>query len=267
MTSLVLFKSLAALIILLTSLLAGLAPLRKARANPEHRWLELGEALGGGVFLGIGLFHMLPDAEEAFRNAYGSSASSYPYAELLCAFGFVLLLFLEKFVLQFTRDKHADHHNHNHQPSATVIPYLLPLVLSVHAFIEGTALGINTTLVNVLAIFIAIIAHKGSESFALATNLGRSHLAMRRAMPLFLIWAMMSPLGVLVGSAMASNLQSHTGQVTAAVFNAFAAGTFLYIATLHKTTHMCSSKNSNHFLEFGLMLVGLGIMALVEIWL
>jgi zinc transporter 1/2/3 len=148
-----------------------------------------------------------------------------------------------------------------------VIPYLLPLVLSVHAFIEGTALGINTTLVNVLAIFIAIIAHKGSESFALATNLGRSHLAMRRAMPLFLIWAMMSPLGVLVGSAMASNLQSHTGQVTAAVFNAFAAGTFLYIATLHKTTHMCSSKNSNHFLEFGLMLVGLGIMALVEIWL
>jgi zinc transporter 1/2/3 len=255
--SLLLFKITAALIILLTSVLAGLAPLRAARAKPGHHLLELGEALGGGVFLGIALFHMLPDAEQTFQQLYG--ADHYPYAELLCAAGFAVLLFLEKIVLQTARPLNSENHS--------AVPYVLPLVLSVHALIEGTALGINVTVTNALIIFIAIIAHKGSESFALATNLGRSRLSMKFAMTLFFIWALMSPLGVTLGSVLADHSQTHTGQLLAAIFNAFAAGTFLYIATLHKTTHLCTSKHSNHFLEFVLMLTGLGIMALVEIWL
>lgn len=254
--SLFLFKIVAALFILLTSVLAGYAPLRKARLHPNHRFLELGQALGGGVFLGIALFHMLPDAEQTLHDAYG--AFSYPYANVLCALGFVVLLFLEKIVLQIERAP---------DDNGGALPHILPLVLSVHALIEGMALGVNITLANALIIFIAIIAHKGSESFALATHLGKSHLSMTRAMPLFFIWALMSPLGVIVGSEMSHHLQSHTGQVTAAVFNAFAAGTFLYIATLHKTTHLCTSKYSNHFLEFLLLVVGLVVMAAVEVWL
>lgn len=256
--TLLFFKITAAVVILAASLLAGIGPLRAARAKPGHHLLELGEALGGGIFLGIALFHMLPDADQAFHQAYG--AFTYPYANLLCALGFVVLLFLEKIVLQAS-------YTHEGTNKRSTVPYVLPLVLSVHALIEGIALGINTTFTNTLFIFIAIIAHKGSESFALATHLGRSHLAMTRAMPLFFIWALMSPFGVLLGSELANHLQSHFGLVLAAVFNAFAAGTFLYIATLHKTTHLCTNERSNHFLEFLLLIVGLGIMAMVEIWL
>ncbi len=251
------FKILAALLILVTSLVAGISPLRKSHANPELRWLALGEALAGGIFLGIAFFHMLPDAQVELQQAYGNLA--YPYANLLCVGGFVILLFLEKVILQV-----GDQADRSRQ---TVVPYILPIVLSIHALIEGTALGINTTLANVVLIFVAIIVHKGSESFALATNLGRSHLPLRRSMPIFLGWALMSPLGVLLGSLLVTQLHTHSGQVTAAIFNALAAGTFIYIATLHKTTHICTSKHIDHFIEFISFLLGLGLMAVVEIWL
>lgn len=251
-------KTIAALVIFAVSVLAGLGPLRKAKINPGHRLIELGEALGGGVFLGIGLFHMLPDAQQNLHAAFPHA--DYPYANLLCAMGFVLLLFLEKIVLQVSDDGH-----HHHK--ATTVPYVLPLVLSVHAFIEGAALGVNLSFANILIIFVAIIVHKGSESFALATNLGKSPLPLSRSIPIFLCWAVMSPLGVLAGSLAANTLQSNSGLVVAAVFNAFAAGTFLYIATLHKANHLCSSPHGGHFREFMVMLVGLSLMALVQIWM
>src|SRR4051794_7940295 len=96
--SLTLFRALAAFIILAISFLTGWKPLRTARAKGDNRLLDFGEALAGGVFLGIGLFHMLPDAERALRTLYPNSA--YPYANLVCGLGFVALLFLEKVVLQ-----------------------------------------------------------------------------------------------------------------------------------------------------------------------
>lgn len=258
---LLLFKLSAALFILGTSLIVGWKPLFLARTHPNHRLLEFGEAFGGGIFLGIGLFHMLPEAQENFTAVYGHL--DYPFANLLCALGFVSLLFLEKILLR-TPQAVGNHSNHSMSPS---IAYILPVILSVHALIEGTALGINITFINTLFIFIAIIAHKGSESFALATNIGRSSIPKKWMLPIFSLWALMSPLGVVIGSIAALNLHNQTGQIAAAVFNAFAAGTFLYIATLHKTSHICSESDSNHLHEFLLMLLGLAIMAVVEIWL
>lgn len=256
--SLLLFKFLAALIILMASLFAGIRPLRRSKANADQAWLEWGEALAGGIFLGIAFFHMLPEAQNDLQEAFGNL--NYPYVNLFCITGFILLLFLEKVILRV-----GDGHAHD-LPPRTLVPYVLPIVLSVHAFIEGAALGINKTVADAFLIFVAIIVHKGSESFALATNLGRSHLPLSRAMPVFLFWAMMSPLGVFLGSLLTQHLQSQRGLVTTAILNALAAGTFLYIATLHKTSHICRSKHLDHFTEFLLLLLGLSLMAVVEIW-
>lgn len=256
---LLLFKLSAALFILATSLLVGWKPLFLARTQPNHRLLEFGEAFGGGIFLGIGLFHMLPEAQENFEAVYGHL--NYPFANLLCALGFVSLLFLEKILLR------APQASQQNKSVALSFAYILPVILSVHALIEGTALGINITFINTLFIFIAIIAHKGSESFALATNIGRSPMPKKWMLPIFILWALMSPIGVVLGSIAAIELHNGSGQIAAAIFNAFAAGTFLYIATLHKTSHICSEGDSNHLHEFMLMLLGLTIMAVVEIWL
>src|SRR5688572_20404177 len=92
--SLILYKSIAALLIFLTSLLACIYPLR-TRALPKHHLpLELADAFASGIFLGAALFHMLPDAAYSLQNIYPQF--QYPLSELLCALGFLLLLFFER---------------------------------------------------------------------------------------------------------------------------------------------------------------------------
>ena len=64
------------------------------RARPEHRpSLEAADAFASGIFLGAALFHMLPDAIHEFSSL---NDTSYPLAELFCALGFLILLFLER---------------------------------------------------------------------------------------------------------------------------------------------------------------------------
>jgi len=254
--SLCLFKGFSALVILAISVVVGWKPLRIARLQTEHFLLNLGEALSAGVFLGIGLFHMLPDAEKAFHLVFPDTG--YPYAELIAGLGFVVLLLLEKVILQAVQHKIA---------KKSMVPYVLPFVLGLHALVEGAALGINVELRDALIIFGAIIAHKGSESFALATKLGKSHLPLFSAYGIFLVWALMTPLGVLLGNTVSADLQTQQGLLIAALFNAFAAGTFIYIATLHQASQVCAHKATHYWVEFLLLLAGLGLMALVEIWL
>src|SRR5436190_7190395 len=128
-------------------------PLKKTRTLKHSESFELGEALASGIFLGAAFFHMLPDAINMFDHLYGHL--SYPVPEVICVLGFLLLLFLERLSLSYPTTQ-----------SKNSIPYILALILIIHALTEGAALGIGSTLSETLMLFIAIVAHKGSESFA-----------------------------------------------------------------------------------------------------
>lgn len=245
------FKFLAGLIILVVTLLCGLGPIRNWWKKTHSHTLGLAEAFAGGIFLGVALFHMLPEANEGFRRSLGDG--HYPYANLLCATGFMFLLGLENMILRFNR-----HH-------ANPISYLLAVVLSVHALIEGGALGISETLASTVLIFIAIIVHKGSESLALAANLARSARFHREAVWVFLAFSAMTPLGILGGDFLAE-ASAGMHPLLEPIFNALAAGTFLYIATLHKIHHQHLHESIGNLKEFSVMTVGLVMMAIIAIW-
>lgn len=247
-----LFKLLAALIILLVTLICCIAPIRNWWKHSHSHSMGLAEAFGGGIFLGVALFHMLPDATHAFNAALGPN--QYPYANLLCAAGFMLLLGLENIILRFRQ--------HYQNP----IPYLLTAVLSVHAFIEGGALGINATLQDTILIFVAIIVHKGSESLALAAQLSRNSILPRQALLVFLFFSAMTPIGVLAGNFLLEASGNIQHPLLAPIFNALAAGTFLYIATLHKIHHQHIHEHIGNLKEFIAMSLGLIAMAIVAIW-
>jgi zinc transporter 1/2/3 len=159
--SLITYKIVAAVMILLAGLIGVVYPLR-ARAFPTHNpMLEIGDALASGIFLGAALFHMLPDAIKTFTIAIPSV--NYPLAEFFCAGGFLLLLFFERVF-----GKASDPHH------SSAIPLGVALILIIHSLIEGMVLGIYTSFAAGLVIFIAIVAHKSSASFALAVTLNRS---------------------------------------------------------------------------------------------
>lgn len=250
-----LVKLLGASGIYFATLFSGWFPLQ-ARTKQKHHCASLGESLASGVFLGAALFHMLPEAQEGFEKAI--TTSHYPFASLFCVLGFMVLLMLDKVSILWSKATDPTHSKH-------LLVYALTLAISIHAFIEGAALGVNTTMATVSIIFIAILAHKGSESFSLATTLSRSPLSLLRVNTLFFAFAMVTPIGIALGSVVSHHFVSTSGVLATAFFNALAAGTFLYIATMHNLKEYLLH-GTRHALNFTCMLLGLAIMALVAVW-
>lgn len=264
------FKVAAFVVIFLTGMAGGLLSLRLAASPRSERLFSLGNALAGGIFLGAGLIHMLPDAQEGFRGAATAAGSSwpstlagFPWVSLICACGFLLVLFLEKVLLR---------HQHGTMPGASesgprgaFYPYVLLLVLSIHSIITGIALGTEQTIALAAVILLAVMAHKGSAAFALAVSLARGGAPRGRLLRIVAFFSLMTPLGIALGWTMTALLSGATEQLAAVVFDALAAGTFLYVALLDIIQEEFAS-SEDRWTKFNLVGAGLGLMALLAVW-
>lgn len=268
--SLIIFKLLAALSIFVLTLSAGLIPLRFALNNKKI--FHLGDAFASGIFLSAALLHLLPDAEAIFHKIYGND--SYPLAQLYCVIAFIFLLFIERGVAMYSKHRaafHSHHHKLNNDHNSIqcgcgkniLTPLLLLLVLSVHSFIEGAAIGISEGLTGALIIYVAVIVHKGSESLALASNLYRYELKLKHIGRLVVAFSFMTPLGILFASMVNNVINNSTGQLLEAIFSAIAAGTFLYLGTVHI---MECEKSFEDFGEITALILGIVLMSTVALW-
>lgn len=256
MNTLLIFKMIAIIAIFLLTIAAGLFPLSLVKT--QGRFLALGDAFASGVFLSVAILHMLPDAVSSFQEVLPHV--HYPLAYLFCILAFLLMLLLEN---SFSHT-HGDDIHHTHQTT----PYVLAFLLSVHSFIEGAALGINTTLASASIIFIAIMAHKGPESFALLMSLQRYLLPTKKIISAILLFSLMTPLGIALATTMIHVLQAHSSKLLEASLNAFAAGTFLYIGVSHTMEKKCQiGGDSSPWSELIALLIGITSMAIVAEWL
>ncbi len=57
------FKLIAAAAIFAVAIIGGVIPLFAARYMGSQRFFSLGNAFAGGLFLGIGFIHLLPDRD------------------------------------------------------------------------------------------------------------------------------------------------------------------------------------------------------------
>ncbi|KAL4501595.1 hypothetical protein ABPG72_018646 [Tetrahymena utriculariae] len=70
--------------------------------------ISLGSAFSGGLFLSVGLIHILPEAAENFNN-YLNSTQHFPFQMLITVISFSFLLLIDRVIGgQFHR---ANHHN------------------------------------------------------------------------------------------------------------------------------------------------------------
>lgn len=116
------FKILAVVVIFLIGISSGLFPLRFAVSKGDQLLFSIGNSLAGGIFLGAGLLHLLPDGIE-----FLSGVSDYPLAMLIAASSLSVLLFLEKVVFI-----ESDAHNlENIGASPNFQPYLFIHLLQV----------------------------------------------------------------------------------------------------------------------------------------
>jgi zinc transporter 1/2/3 len=255
------------LAVLVAGALGGALPLRASGELRTGRFLGLGNATAAGVFLGAGLIHMLPDADETWR----SLGFDYPMAFALATLAFVLMLLFEHVLLPDSA------HQAMHAPSNELFSHVIAhshggfeayavlTALSVHSFLAGAALGAQAQLAGAVVIFTAIMVHKSMAGFALGVSLVRSGLTSRRSWQLLGLFSVMTPLGVVLGASLGESLQGRAQQIAQASLQALGAGTFAYVATmdiLRDELLVPGGRGSKWLLVF----CGAGSMALLAIW-
>lgn len=224
--------------ILLSGWGGGVLPLVGAARNPGGRLLSWGNAFAAGIFFGIGLIHMLPEADVKWR----ALGWSYPMAFALAAAAFLLFFLFEHVLLPDAAHEvvHSHHHHSDDafahfdmdQVATSAFPYVLVLTLSIHSVVAGVALGAQQNLTNVTFIFLAIITHKATAGFALGVSLARNEVPRGRSFSLIGLFGAMTPLGIVLGMVVSSLLASRWENLFDAAFLALAAGTFIYISAL-----------------------------------
>lgn len=249
-----LFKLTATTVIFATGLLFGQLPMRFDMSRRGLQSMIYADAFSAGIFFGAALLHMLPDAHDNF-TALGR-LPDFPFAALGCGLGFVLLMAIEK---GFASRHVLAHGNRN------ITPMLLVVILSIHSIIAGASFGLETTLMASLAIFIAIIAHKGAAAFALGSSLRDGGITGRAHLRLIILFAIMTPLGIGMGSLFGRLLSGADARTFEALFDALAAGTFLYVGIMDILAGLFH-KPGSAWQKVALVLSGFMLMALVAIW-
>ncbi|HYD48698.1 MAG TPA: ZIP family metal transporter [Terriglobales bacterium] len=270
--SLVLLKVVCGLAVFAGALAGGLLPLRRGLRDAPGNLLGRGNAFAAGMFLGIGLVHMLPEADEMWRPF----VADYPVAALLAAIAFLLVLFFEHVALPPHRHGPAEGIDHGsteltyelaaHAGRQEFYAYTLLIALSVHSVISGIALGAQTEAAGAFVILLALVAHKASEGLGLGVSLVRNGVPSGRAGVLLACFAATTPIGIWLGSVASERLSSEGAQQFNATFVALAAGTFIYIASLdiigEEFTH-----GGDRGAKWCLALAGLAIAAVLALWL
>lgn len=252
--SLLTIKLISALAIIAVGLMGGMIPIVARRFEDSRRFFSLGNAFAGGVFLGAGFIHLLPDGAEKLRVV-----SDYPIAGLLATAGLALLLLIDRVIFS--------HHDLEEEAGqeAGAYPYVLTIILSVHSIIAGTSLGLETHVSTSVVILLAILFHKGSAAFALMVSLHNAGMGVARQKRILGLFVMMTPLGLLAGTAASAALSGNLATLIEGSFDALAAGTFIYVAVLDIIDEELAKEGDKVF-KFCLIVAGIMLMGLLALW-
>ena len=98
----------------------GFMPYFINSCRKSNKFLSLSNAFSAGIFLGMGLFHILPESAELLEGA-----TKFPLAYVCCFLSYALILFVEKIAFNSHSIVHAAHcneeehphddHSHNHE--------------------------------------------------------------------------------------------------------------------------------------------------------
>lgn len=207
----------------------------------------------------------------------------YPYGELVISLGFFLVFLVESLALQCCPGaaggpkvqeeeggaaRALGLHSHGPLPAASRSPFralTLLLSLSFHSVFEGLAVGLQTTVAATVQLCLAVLAHKGLVVFGVGLRLVQTGTGLRWAVFSILCLALMSPLGVALGLAVAGGDSEGGRGLAQAVLEGVAAGTFLYVTFLEILPRELVSPEAP-LAKWGCVAAGFAFMAFIALW-
>eukprot|EP01028_Stygiella_incarcerata_P014147 TRINITY_DN911_c0_g2_i1.p1 TRINITY_DN911_c0_g2~~TRINITY_DN911_c0_g2_i1.p1 ORF type:complete len:374 (-),score=66.25 TRINITY_DN911_c0_g2_i1:227-1234(-) len=294
--------------IFIISILGGIVPFyANPKRKSFELFLQLGDAFAGGVFLSAGLIHMLPDSDDTLRDAWGASFPfGALFAVVAIYILFLSEKLLEQTtlgsggadpvadskrshsIIEYSRQAGIDgakpileqdsgtythceesglsfHHFHARNKQAAMV---LILALGIHSLFAGLGLGGADGYDIVVLLFIAIIAHKFFEAFALGIRLKiwlmpsllaeefpssatqdsvnttgkktESELVKnpkKTFLSILFLYSLCTPLGMAIGMAAQTATSGKGAMVVSGISIGLAAGSFMYVAMVEVLPH------------------------------
>jgi len=209
----------------------------------EDEPLHLFVSFGAGIFLGVVFLHFVPES---------LAASAAPSVAAMLLLGFLLIFFVERFLL--TRGDGGEVHEHK----AVAITALLGL--TVHSLIEGLGLamiGTGERFSGVL--YYSILSHNLPAAISLVSLFLLARLGKKSVILVLLIFSISTP-----GAAVLSHfIFTSQNQTFVAHLNALTAGSLLYVATgelLPEVFHTSAKK----WLKLCLLILGIAVILFIE---
>lgn len=215
--------------------------LRKWEDEPLHLFVSF----GAGIFMGVVFLHVIPES---------LTEHNQPIVSLMLLLGFLLIFFVEKFLLTHASAGVVNEHK------AVAITVLLGL--SVHSLIEGMGLALfSITGEFDSVLFYSILAHKIPAAISLVSLFLLARISKRNVIILLLLFSAMTPVSALISYPVFSAPKHSLVEI----LSALTAGTLLYVATgelLPEVFHTSSKR----WLKLLLLISGMALIAVVELY-
>lgn len=201
---------------LFLSVLVGGLIVSYLKATNKSQFIKLALAFSGGFLLAIIFQHLMPDLYSDGQGEIGL---------------FILLGFLVQLVLEYFSG--GIEHGHVHVHKGQALPWVLFLSLSIHSIIEGIPLGNQYSGIESShshaheSLFWGIIFHQIPVAIALMTLLVNTKLNQVQSWLVLLLFAAMTPFGVLLGFQVSPEQIGIDIHIVLAVV----VGMFLHIST------------------------------------
>eukprot|EP01127_Copromyxa_protea_P005212 TRINITY_DN1511_c0_g1_i1.p2 TRINITY_DN1511_c0_g1~~TRINITY_DN1511_c0_g1_i1.p2 ORF type:complete len:239 (-),score=55.91 TRINITY_DN1511_c0_g1_i1:51-767(-) len=173
---------------------------------------------------------MFPESVEGFAD-FGEEYEKQAFVYFLV--GIIIPFFVERILVTHSHSHSGFFKDDDEEAPArsTIGVYLLMLMLSIHSFIEGIALGVQNNAAGTSTVLWAIVAHKFFAAFALGVSLVKGNVPVRQLIQIIVFFSLTTPVGAGLGLGLSSvlgNLQS----LAAESVKAIASGTFVYVALM-----------------------------------
>eukprot|EP00931_Biecheleriopsis_adriatica_P102448 TRINITY_DN77422_c0_g1_i1.p1 TRINITY_DN77422_c0_g1~~TRINITY_DN77422_c0_g1_i1.p1 ORF type:complete len:290 (-),score=34.62 TRINITY_DN77422_c0_g1_i1:205-1041(-) len=268
---------LAAIAFFVVALAGGAAVTWMSKVS--SRWVQLCNALAGGVLIGVALCHMLGDNisgltdwGQKINKAFGGDPDdSMPLGLATAGYGFFFVISIEYFLdggeteetrVSLSSEERQCSSSRSEQPRVNhgLTGITTFLGVSIHSIIEGTATGATQSASTFGVLVFAILLHKGFAAFAVAASLPTQNGALWWS--LVIAFALTGPVGLAVGAVCKADVN---GQGSA-LLQCIAAGTLLAVGINEMLIPALNDKSDWKKRRLFAALAGFSAMALLSIW-
>lgn len=102
---------------------------------------------------------------------------------------------------------------------------ILVLAIGAHAFFEGIAFGLQTTIESAGQLAAGILIHKSAAAISLGGAFARTGFSMKEIIIFLGVFSLLAPIGIIIGMQIAES-----NKLVDVTFLSLSGGTFVYVA-------------------------------------